>query len=85
MNFTWDEAKRRANITKHCLDFADAAHIFESSMLLFADDRADYSEQRMIGISLLDALMVLIVHVESEDNIRIISMRKVDSNESDLC
>ena len=38
----------------------------------------------MIGIGLLDYLVVLIVHVESDESIRIISMRKADSDETDL-
>ena len=53
-------------------------------MVLFEDDRQAYGEQRMIGIGLLESLVVLIVHVESETHIRIISMRKADSNETDL-
>ena len=84
MQFSWDESKRKANIAKHGLDFADASHVFESPMVLFEDDRQDYGEQRMIGIGLLESLVVLIVHVESETHIRIISMRKADSNETDL-
>ena len=39
----------------------------------------------MIGIGLLDVLVVLIVHVESDHEIRIISMRKATSDETDLC
>ena len=84
MNFTWDENKRRANIAKHGLDFADAEKVFTGPMVLFEDDRTDYSEQRMIGIGLLDYLVVLIVHVETNDTIRIISMRKAESDETDL-
>ena len=84
MQFSWDEAKRNANMTKHGLDFADASRVFESPMALFADDRQAYGEQRMIGIGLLESLAVLNVHVESETHIRIISMRKADSNETDL-
>ena len=80
MQFSWDEA----NIAKHGLDFADASRVFDSPMVLFEDDRQDYGEQRMIGIGLLESLVVLIVHVESETHIRIISMRKADSNETDL-
>jgi uncharacterized DUF497 family protein len=38
----------------------------------------------MIGIGLLDCLVVLIVHVESGAAIRIISMRRADSDETDL-
>ena len=84
MQFSWDEAKRKANIAKRGLDFADASRVFESPMVLVEDDRQAYGEQRMIGIGLLESLIVLIVHVESETHIRIISMRKADSNETDL-
>ncbi len=84
MNFTWDERKRRANIAKHRLDFADAEKVFAGPMVLFEDDRAAYDEQRMVGIGLLEFLVVLIVHVETDDTVRIISMRKADNDETNL-
>lgn len=84
VNFTWDEAKRQVNIAKHGLDFAEAGKVFAGPMVLFQDDRNDYGEQRMIGIGLLDYLVVLIVHVESDESIHIISMRKADSDETDI-
>ena len=84
MNVTWDEIKRQTNIAKHGLDFADAEKMFAGPMVLFEDDRTDYGEQRMIGIGLLDYLVALIVHVETEDTILIISMRKADNDETDL-
>jgi len=84
MNFTWDEIKRQANLKKHGLDFADAVHVFNGPLVLFEDRRIDYDEQRMIGIGLLNDLVVLIVHVESDDEIRIISMRKADRDETNL-
>jgi uncharacterized DUF497 family protein len=84
MRYTWDEAKRQANLAKHGLDFAEAEKVFASPLLVFEDIRANYGEQRMIGIGLLDFLVVLIVHVESNEEIRIISMRKADSDETDL-
>ena len=83
-NFTWDETKRQANIAKHGLDFADAEKVFAGPIVLYEDDRSDYGEQRMVRIGLLDYLVVLIVHVETEDTIRIISMRKADNDETDL-
>ncbi|MBZ0143217.1 MAG: BrnT family toxin [Rhodocyclaceae bacterium] len=84
MRYVWDEAKRQANLKKHGLDFADAPEVFAGPMVLIEDSRADYGEQRMIGIGLLDCLVVLIVHVETDETIRIISMRKADSDETDL-
>ena len=84
MNFIWDEPKRQSNLNKHGLDFADAAKVFSGPLVLFEDQRENYGEQRMIGIGLLDYLVVLMVHVESDESIRIISMRKADSDETDL-
>ncbi len=84
MRYMWNEAKRKANLKKHGLDFADAEQVFNSPLVIIEDTRMAYGEQRMIGIGLLDFLVVLIVHVESDDEIRIISMRKADSDETDL-
>jgi len=77
-------AKRQSNLKKHELYFADAAKVFDGPLVLFEDQRENYGEQRMIGIGLLDYLIVLIVHVELDESIRIISMRKADSDETDL-
>ncbi len=82
--FTWDETKRQANLNKHGLDFADVEQAFAGPLILIEDNRQDYGEQRMIGIGLLGFLVVLIVHVESEQDIRVISMRKATSDETDL-
>ncbi|MBE7424117.1 MAG: BrnT family toxin [Zoogloeaceae bacterium] len=84
MRFVWDEPKRMANLKKHGLDFADAEKVFAGPMVLIEDNREHYGEQRVIGIGLLDCLVVLIVHVETDETIRIISMRKADSDETDL-
>lgn len=84
MRFTWDETKRQANLNTYGLDFADAQHVFAGPLVLVDDSRRDYGEQRMVGIGLLDVLVVLIVHIESEQEIRIISMRKATSDETDL-
>jgi uncharacterized DUF497 family protein len=84
MRYTWDEGIRQANLAKHGLDFADAEKIFAGPLVLIEDSRHEYGEQRMIGIGLLDFLVVLIVHVEADDEIRVISMRRANSDETDL-
>lgn len=84
MRFTWHESKRRSNLARHSLDFADAARVFDGPMVLVEDQRYDYGEQRMIGIGLLGALVVLVVHVESDQTVHIISMRKADTDETNL-
>ena len=78
------ETKRWANLSKHGLDVADAEKVFAGPLVLVEDNRRDHGERRMIGIGLLDVLVVLIVHVESDHDIRIIPMRKATSDEADL-
>ena len=47
----------------------------------FEDDREDYGEQRWVTLGLLREKAVVIVHTESEDEIRVISMREADKDE----
>ena len=54
------------------------------SVALFEDTCGDYGEQLMFALGILDALVVLIVHLEFDDTIRITSMRKGDKNETRL-
>ena len=56
--------------------------MFDGPLVLFEDLREDYGEQRMIGIGLLGARVVLVVDVESDETIHIISMRKADNDET---
>jgi uncharacterized DUF497 family protein len=62
------------------LDFVDAAKVFDGPLLLFKDPRENYGEQRMIVIGLLDYLVVLIVHVESDESIRIIETGHLEAD-----
>ncbi|TXH67239.1 MAG: BrnT family toxin [Thiothrix sp.] len=81
--FEWDEDKRKSNIIKHGVDFADVVSIFyEESTLTIADPR-HYDEERYIALG-LDAKtrLVVVVHVyRDEDVIRIISARLADFKE----
>ncbi len=81
MNFIWDENKRLSNIEKHGLDFQDVEQVFNSPLILFEDNRFDYGEQRMVAIGLLSVTVVVVVHVENDNTIRIISMRKASKPE----
>jgi hypothetical protein len=82
VNFEWDEQKNAANIRKHGFDFTDAWEIFESPMLTAPDTREDYGEERWIGIGFLRERIVVIVFVEqSDDTIRVISLRKALKHE----
>ena len=81
MRFEWDEAKRRANLSKHGIDFSDARRLFDGYTATIEDDRVDYGEQRFISFGVLDGGVVAVAHTETEDTIHVISMRKATKNE----
>lgn len=81
MRIVWDEAKRHSNLRKHGLDFADAAAVFDGVTDTREDTRFEYDEQRFITIGLLENTVVVIAHTESDEEIRIISMRKATRRE----
>ena len=81
MRFLWHEPKRQTNLKKHGLDFVDAKHIFRGPLFTFEDNRESYGEQRWITLGLLGTKVIVIVHTETEDAIRVISMREADNDE----
>jgi hypothetical protein len=82
MNFEWDECKNQSNLVKHGFDFADAFRIFYLPMVVGFDEREDYSEDRYVGIGLLNGRVVVVVYTElDEETVRIISLRKALSHE----
>ena len=84
MRYVWDEGKRQTNLQKHGLDFADVAKVFSGPLYLFEDLRAAYGEQRMVAFGILHTLTVVVVHVEANDTVRVISMRRATRNESNI-
>jgi hypothetical protein len=84
MDFIWDENKRRANIRKRGLDFADAQVVFAGTTFTFEDDRFDYGEQRFITMGLLRSIVVVIAHTERGKATRVISMRKATKHEQEI-
>ena len=85
MRYTCDPRKKAANLKKHGFDFDDAPLVIESARTLtFEDRRFQYGEQRFVTLGLLCGVVVAIATVESEDNIRVISMRKAQRNEEEI-
>jgi uncharacterized DUF497 family protein len=83
MRYTWDEPKRLRNLRKHGVDFVDAWRVFSGPVVLHEDRREDYGERRMIAYGLLDGRVVAVVHVESDDCVRLVSMRWAEKDETD--
>ena len=80
--FVWDEAKRRLNLRKHGIDFADANRIFRGVTFTAEDTREDYGEQRFLTLGLLEDQVLSVTHTEQGEEIRIISIRKATKHEA---
>jgi uncharacterized protein len=82
MKFEWDEAKNRANIRKHGLDFADTAEMFRRPLAVEPDTREDYGEKRWRGIGTIGELTTVVILTErAPESIRVISLRKAHHEE----
>lgn len=75
--FEWDDAKAARNLRIHGVDFQEAKTVFEDPFAItIPDDLHSEDEPRWIilGLSLL-ARVLLVVHTERKERIRIISAR----------
>jgi hypothetical protein len=81
MRYEWDEAKRQSNIQKHGIDFIGIEEAFAGKTVTILDDRFDYGESRFVTVGLLGGRVVIIAHTETNEVIRIISVRKATKNE----
>ena len=76
--FEWDPNKARGNIETHGISFDEASTSFGDTLSLTIDDPLHSEEEDrfiLIGNSCRNRLLV-IVHAERGENIRIISARK---------
>ena len=81
--FEWDFKKAKANLEKHGVSFEEASTVFKDTLSLTIDDPLHSSDEKrlvLIGISYNNRILV-VVHTEREDNIRIISARKATKKE----
>jgi uncharacterized DUF497 family protein len=84
MRLTWDEAKRRANLRKHGLDFVDAGVVLESRYRLDVEVVRN-DEVRVQSFSyVMGQLQVLtVVHLDRDGTTRIVSYRPAIELESE--
>lgn len=83
VRFDWDEKKRVENLKRHGIDFADVHQVFDYDRFLIADDRYDYGEQRWISFGMLFGEVVAVAHTETDEVIRIISVRRAERHEQE--
>ena len=85
MRDTYDPKKQSANLKKHGYDFVDAYLVIESDRTVtFEDRRFAYDEQRFVTLGVLREDVVVIATAETDESIRVISMRKAERNEQEI-
>ena len=83
LSFEWDERKAATNLKRHKVSFEEAATAFADLLsLTILDPEHSETEARFIlmGLSHRNRLVV-VVHTERGDSIRMISARKAARNE----
>jgi uncharacterized protein len=83
VQFEWDENKRRANLAKHGIDFADLAPLFSGLTISVLDSRYGYGESRFITMGILNGIAMTVAHTETDEVVRIISARKATRYEEE--
>ena len=84
--FEWDDQKAASNLQKHDVSFDEALSVFADEFALtFADieHSADEERSRTYGFSKMGRLLV-VVHTERRNGIRIISARKATRYEKSI-
>lgn len=85
MRYLYDPRKRAANLKKHGYDFEDARLVIESDhVVTFEDRRFAYGELRFVTLGMLRGAVVAIATAETDEEIRVISMRKAERNEQEI-
>ena len=83
LSFEWDENKAKSNLAKHGVSFAEATTVFgDPQSLTIPDPEHSQTEDRFVsmGSSHRQKLLV-VVHTERGDSIRIISARRASRKE----
>jgi uncharacterized DUF497 family protein len=83
LSFEWDENKAKSNLAKHGVSFEEGSTVFADPLSLTVPD-PDHSEVEdrliILGHSQRGKLLI-VVHTERGDNIRIISARPASRRE----
>jgi hypothetical protein len=84
--FEWDDQKAASNLKKHGVSFDEAVSVFADNLALTFSDTDHFESEdrsRTYGISNKGRLLV-VVHTERRNNVRIISARKATRYEKSI-
>lgn len=80
--FEWDAAKARTNLKKHGVTFEEATTIFGDPNAITIESTVLGGEHRFVTIGYSNyAILVVVVHTDRNDRIRIISARRTTRRE----
>ena len=80
IKFEWDKRKARQNLRKHRVDFTEASTVFADTLSITISD-PDHSgdEERWVTVGLSNRhRLLVVVHTEEDETIRIVSARTAD-------
>lgn len=83
MNLLFDPSKDVANLAKHGVSLADAAHLNWEQALVWTDTRKNYGEIRQSALAVWNERVFFVAFVERADGRRVISFRKANQREFD--
>ena len=83
LTFEWDSRKARSNFAKHGVGFQEASTIFGDPLsLTIPEPEHSLSEERYITMGrAVTGKLLVVVHTERGDNIRIINARRASRRE----
>jgi uncharacterized protein len=83
LTFEWDPKKAASNLAKHGVSFEEATGVFaDPNALTIPDPLHSASEHRQITMGCaLNSKILVVVHTERGDNLRIISARRANARE----
>ena len=81
MRIDYDPAKNERNIRERQISFDLAAKFEFDRALVFVDDRRDYGEVRYIALGPIDGRLHVMCFTETEDGVRVVSLRKANDRE----
>jgi uncharacterized DUF497 family protein len=81
-DFEWDDEKAAGNLRKHGVSFEEARDVFKDAFgMLELDLTRGHGEERLIFTGVARDRILVVVHTEREDRIRIISARRANKRE----
>jgi uncharacterized protein len=86
LRFEWDDLKAASNLRKHGVSFDEAVSVFGDGLALTFSDTDHFESEdrsRTYGMS-SKGRMLVVIHTERRDNVRIISVRKATRYEKGI-